>query len=315
MAVWWVNQNATFSQEVGGGYMWSPKRNTNGAFNQFYENMRRVEPGDLVLSFRNTRIAACGVILSNGYEAPKPAEFGSAGASWSDSGWRVDTRFTKIPPDHQIRPKDHIDSLRPMLPEKYSPLDSRGNGLQSVYLAYLPPDLASALLSLVGTPAQVAQRDADALDLDTAASEAADRIVDVIESSDLSSTEKESLVRARTGQGLYRIQLLQVEPCCRITGIDTPALLNASHIKPWARCNTNQERLDPFNGLMLTPTMDRLFDRGYMTFSDGGRVQLSSDLVESDARVLGVYAGMDVGTFNPRQLDYLAYHRDQVFRV
>ena len=64
MNYWWVNQNQTFDQEVAGGYMWSPQRRADGAYNQFYENMRLVEPGDFVFSFKDTRIPCVGVILS-----------------------------------------------------------------------------------------------------------------------------------------------------------------------------------------------------------------------------------------------------------
>ena len=55
MRYWWVNQNQTFRQEIAGGYLWSPKRNANGARNPFYESMREVSPGDLIFSFVDTR--------------------------------------------------------------------------------------------------------------------------------------------------------------------------------------------------------------------------------------------------------------------
>ena len=88
MRYWWVNQNQTFNQEVGGGYLWSPKRNANGNRNAFYEHMREVAPGDLILSFKGTVIPAIGIAHSYAYESPKPAEFGSAGPNWSAIGWR-----------------------------------------------------------------------------------------------------------------------------------------------------------------------------------------------------------------------------------
>ena len=78
---WWVNQNQNHRHELGGGYLWSPKRNANGARNPFYESMREVAPGDLVFSFVDTRIAALGVAESYCYESPKPEEFGNAGLS------------------------------------------------------------------------------------------------------------------------------------------------------------------------------------------------------------------------------------------
>jgi hypothetical protein len=76
---WWVNQNQTYEAESRGGYVWSPKRNKNGARNQFYENMRELAPGDRIFSFREGYIAAVGVVQSYCYEAPKPNEFGAAG--------------------------------------------------------------------------------------------------------------------------------------------------------------------------------------------------------------------------------------------
>jgi hypothetical protein len=87
---WWVNQSQTHREEVAGGFMWSPKRNANGARNQFYEYMREVEPGDIVFSFFDTQIQGIGVVTARADTAPKP-EFGPAGQSnnWSQEGWLV----------------------------------------------------------------------------------------------------------------------------------------------------------------------------------------------------------------------------------
>ena len=75
MRYWWVNQNQTYRYEVSGGYLWSPKRNANGARNPFYESMREVSPGDVIFSFSDTRIAAIGIAQSYCWESPKPLEF------------------------------------------------------------------------------------------------------------------------------------------------------------------------------------------------------------------------------------------------
>src|SRR5437773_2975818 len=111
MRYWWVNQNQTYRQEQDGGYLWSPKRNSNGARNPFYETMREVSPGDVVFSFVDTRIAAIGVVQSYCWESPKPTEFGTAGANWANIGWKVRVSFTPL--KNRIRPKDHIEVLRP----------------------------------------------------------------------------------------------------------------------------------------------------------------------------------------------------------
>ena len=120
MRYWWVNQNQTYRHEIGGGYLWSPKRNANDARNPFYESMREVSPGDLVFSFVDTRIIAIGVAASNCYENPKPAGFGDVGMYWDTIGWKIRVNFVEM--RSKIRPKDHMGVLRGALPDKYSPL-------------------------------------------------------------------------------------------------------------------------------------------------------------------------------------------------
>ena len=61
MRYWWVNQNQTYRTEVPGGFLWSPKTRSDGARNQFYDNMKDVVAGDVVFSFCDTRIKAIGV--------------------------------------------------------------------------------------------------------------------------------------------------------------------------------------------------------------------------------------------------------------
>ena len=154
MRYWWVNQNQTYRHEVQGGYLWSPKRNAksvrnpNGTRNPFYESMREVAPGDLIFSFMDTRILAVGIAQSYCWESPKPVEFGTAGQNWENIGWKVKVSFAELV--HKVRPKDHISILRPLLPERYSPLQANGNGLQSVYLTEVPTALAEVLVGLIG---------------------------------------------------------------------------------------------------------------------------------------------------------------------
>ena len=125
MQYWWVNQNQTYQFEVSGGYMWSPKANRNGAFNQFYENMTAVSPGDVIFSFKDTFIKAVGIATGHAETAAKPTEFSAVDNPWSQEGWFVPVSFTEL--ENPIRPKNYIDRLRPYLPTKYSPLQSNGN--------------------------------------------------------------------------------------------------------------------------------------------------------------------------------------------
>jgi len=103
--------------------------------------MREVAPGDLIFSFTDTRIFALGIAQSYCWKSPKPLEFGNSGQNWEDIGWRVKVRFTELA--NKVHPKDHIEILRPFLPDKYSPLQRSGSGLQSVYLTDVPMVLAA----------------------------------------------------------------------------------------------------------------------------------------------------------------------------
>ena len=88
----------------------------------------------------------------------------------------------------------------------------------------------------------------------------------------LNDTEKQVIIKARIGQGKYRDNLMKkYNYHCVVTGIDTPKLLVASHIKPWRLCD-NEERIDTENGLLLCANMDRLFDSGLITFTIEGNI-------------------------------------------
>lgn len=319
MRYWWVNQNQTFRQEFAGGYLWSPKRSANGRHNPFYEFMREVAPGDLVFSFSNTRIPAYGIARSFAYEAPKPFEFGDTGRNWSAIGWRVEVSFSTLAT--QFRPADWIDRLRPLLPEKYSPLLPDGRGLQSVYLTELPRPLALALADLIGTEVGAIAR------LESSSErpplQTTPEVVlweqhlerEIERSPAIQETEKQALVLARRGQGLFRALVQERETRCRVTGVDRPEHLRASHCKPWRDCESSKERLDADNGLMLTPSIDHLFDRGFISFENGGQLLVSPVAHRESLQRMGVptNARTDVGPFRPGQQRYLEYHRDLVF--
>jgi putative restriction endonuclease len=107
-----------------------------------------VSPGDLIFSFADTRIQAVGIAQSYCWESPKPLEFGTAGQNCENIGWKVKVAFTALAT--RIRPKHHIEILRPLLPERYSPLQPNGNGLQSVYLTEIPASRAEVPMGLIG---------------------------------------------------------------------------------------------------------------------------------------------------------------------
>jgi predicted restriction endonuclease len=126
----------------------------------------------------------------------------------------------------------------------------------------------------------------------------------------LSSTEKSTLINTRLGQGQFRKKLIEKWGGCAVTGYRDTRFLVASHIKPWSKAD-NQERLDPFNGLLLLPNLDKVFDLGYITFEASGAIWISGELEESEA--LGINDQLKAQLAREHQ-EYLAYHREIIFK-
>jgi len=306
---WWVNHEQTHRQELEGEYLWWPKGNRNGAKNVSYDNMTRVMPGDIVFSFAAGAIRAIGVALGRAREAPKPPKFGAAGNQWgTESGCQVPVRFREL--TDPLRSKDHALQLASVLPTKHSPIRRSGDGNQGVYLAAVPEPMVQKLAELL--TGQVEQI------VDSITQPAAGSLVDdaaeerIHQRIDIDPTVKKTLLSARRGQGLFRVNLEQNERKCRVTGLLDRRHLRASHIKPWFICD-DREKLDGFNGLLLSPHIDHLFDRGYVSFSDSGNLLVSKELNHAVLESWGIALPRNAGPFSQEQCRYLEYHRSHVF--
>lgn len=132
----------------------------------------------------------------------------------------------------------------------------------------------------------------------------------------LDSTIALSVREVRTKQALFRDNVLRVEKCCRVTGIEDLRFLRASHIKPWSRCSSGEERIDGDNGLLLAPHIDHLFDQGWISFENSGRLIQSPILPEGLLTALGVQPNLlKRKPFNRRQGEYLKFHRQNVLKL
>ncbi len=130
------------------------------------------------------------------------------------------------------------------------------------------------------------------------------------------TTEAERVIVQRVGQDFFRDALIEFwEGRCAVTGLAVKELLRASHIKPWAECESDDERLDAFNGLLLAPHLDAAFDRGFITVEDDGVVTCSRLLDEPARAVLGLTGGLKVRGLTDAHRAYLPWHRERVFRA
>jgi hypothetical protein len=302
-----VNQNATYKFEVPGGFLWSPKTKSNGDRNYYYDTMAELQPGDVVFSFSDTYIKAIGFVQRPAVTAPKP-DFRTAGSNWSDTGWFVEVEFAPVV--EPFRPREFMDAIQPLLADKYAPLRANGDGLQNLYLTEISAEFGQLLMQLSNANIPVLKEEfapVGGSDDDVA-------IETEIQVRNLEGDlEGIQLVKARRGQGIFKANVRMIEKSCRITGVTEIKHLRASHIKPWS-VSSNDEKLDGHNGLLLSPHVDHLFDRGFISFSDRGDVLVSHELRSDVLRKWSIDPRENVGAFNKHQVEYMDYHRDAVFR-
>jgi hypothetical protein len=132
--------------------------------------------------------------------------------------------------------------------------------------------------------------------------------------SELSSTELLTLAIARRGQEVFRQKLVDYwQGACALTGITDAALLRASHIRPWAHCETAAQRLDVHNGILLAAHLDAAFDQGLLTFDETGCCVLSPRLSDAGRGLFSAWAGVQIAGITPAHQVYLRWHRAWVF--
>lgn len=125
-----------------------------------------------------------------------------------------------------------------------------------------------------------------------------DDLSEINDSKQLSETEKKNLINSRIGQGDFRKNLISYWKSCSVTKHKQIDILIASHIKPWKN-STNNERLD------------KLFDKGYISFDDEGKIMISNEL--NNFEELGINKAMKIEIKNEHK-KYLVFHRDNIFQ-
>ena len=133
----------------------------------------------------------------------------------------------------------------------------------------------------------------------------------IVRNKSLEFTTKEALVNARVGQGSFRTNVLELwDGKCSVTGSSTQKAIRASHIKPW-RDSTDEERLDPNNGLPLVASLDALFDACLISFDESGRMIVSSTLPQPERDIFGVDGMCLIKTPTDETAGYLLHHRTE----
>lgn len=291
MQFFFVNHSQTHKDELGDGYLWSPKTKSDGRPSWSYNNMKKVKPGDIVFSFAETEVKAIGCATSEAYTASKPVGFSE---TWNQSGWKIDVDFERL--NSPFRLKESLDQFRHMLPNKYSPISlNNGNGNQGCYLAHISSNFAEYLIQQSNIIFEIESVD------------------DNSSSTENRATEKLGTVRQRIGQSEFRKRLISIHNSrCQLTGTQIPELLRASHIKPWSD-SKGPERLDPHNGLLLASHIDALFDRGLITFTSEGNILFARNDIEDFFKSNQISKKIDNLSLNSQK--YMKYHNNHIFHI
>lgn len=294
MAYWWVNHNKMHVAELEGGYVWCPQ-NTDQVERVGYANLTLVEEGDVIFSYAKQKVAHVGIALDSHQVAARPGHQGYSDKhrDWQENGWRVPIRWQPVP--RPISPKQHLADLAPYPGQTHGALRSTGDGKESMYLSAVPDDIGDVLVNLLQVT--VGKKETSG-----------DREERKILKSKLTETTKKALIDARRGQGEFRRAVINLHRRCLVTGVEDASLLIASHIKAWA-LGTNVERLDPHNGLLLAPHIDKLFDRGLISFADNGEMLVSDKATKSVLDSWKVAESARLSSLHAAQRNYLAHHR------
>ncbi len=306
---WWVNHRHAPRLEIEGGYLWSPAKGKSAGAAAAYEILMQIQPGDLIFSFADAVVGAVGMVLGRAKEAPEPTYAADAGKKRKRTpGWQLPVRFVEFP--RPLRTMEHAEELHSVLPAKDSPLSSTGVGVRTVFLSAVPDAMVMALRRLLEGQVEEVE---DKIRTSVGAELLDDRAEEIIRlRSDIGPVEKEHLIRARRGHGLFRRNLEEIEGGCRLTQLLDRRHLLASHIKPWRESN-DAEKLDGFNGLLFSPHIAHLFDRGYISFADDGTLLISRHLNPRVLNVWNLETSAKIEAFRPEQRVYLDHHRREVF--
>jgi putative restriction endonuclease len=203
-------------------------------------------------------------------------------SKWAWEAGLTDTNLVHLKSPAQLG--ELMDAIKKL--EIFQERNSRGNGMYS-----------AALVQFYQYLADIGSNELE-VDLDK-----------ILADNTVTATEKTAQISIRIGQGKFREELISHWGGCAVSGYPNCRFLVASHIKPWSK-SSNSERVDPFNGILLLPNLDKVFDLGYVTFDESGVIRISQAIEQPE--LLGLRHNLKVKLEEDHQ-EYMAYHRIQKF--
>ncbi|MBV8741507.1 MAG: HNH endonuclease [Sinobacteraceae bacterium] len=308
---WWVNHPSFPVFDGEPSSLWFAQRRVqNKTRAESERNVQRLLPGDLLCVAHADALCAAGVVLKVAQQEHRLTAAGSSAPTQgqTEQGFAVPVRLVAF--SGALRLTEHAARLIAVMPRRNAPLRAGGSLNRDAWLTLMPAPLVATIRELLRGELEQIVSIATAMLGSRLGDDAAEAMLQ--QRSDLDAALRLELLNARFGQGLFRANVEQVQQGCRITGLLDRRHVRAVHIKPWAR-SSDAERLDGHNGVLLSPHLAQLFERGYLSFSDAGALLLSRELNPAVLRSWSIDADACCGTFAPEQHRYLEFHRREVF--
>lgn len=298
MNFFWVNLGTSHKEVFKNKFLWAPQFtfNKNGSkiVNQGWSSVSKVKKGDIIFGHLDSKIVCIAKATKDVHPSPRPE--GKTFDQWNENGWKVDIEITKIP--EPVRDSEFCDFFIEKYNSECSPKVFTVKGICSVfYMSSLPKGAGALILSHIQDTNYIA----DDFDPKPRPEPKIGSKIDTV---------REAIIKARIGQGPYRKKLIELwNGKCSVTELAFEELLVASHIVPWSLCESF-ERIDPYNGLLLSPNLDKLFDKGLISFTDEGKLLLGTSITDEVLNKLGISKHSQISALKPENLPYLSRHRE-----
>jgi len=293
MAFFWVNLGTTHKEVKEHSFLWAPAHTTNingqKHIDKGWKAVPTVSKEDVIFCHYKGKIIYIAKAIKDAYESERPK--GRFYDEWKKDGYKIEVDLEVLSPPLQVDIFKETFINRYNLkcsPKVYNTTDNRTT---QNYMSSIPNPAAILIASYLGefdtefkTPSKSHKK--------------------------INKTQREVIASARVGQGKFREEVLSIWNWkCPITDISTPGLLVASHIYPWA-LSTDEERLDEYNGFPFSPDIDKLFDRGFISFEDTGELIIHQDFTRESLEKLGIQAKTKIRGLSRKHTKYLKKHRE-----
>lgn len=293
-----VMQGLTYEEDKAAGVIWSSQTDKGGKTPHSWSRIKEVRADDRIFHCVKGKIVAISIALANSVNGANPFNSEEQGALVSLDYYELEEPVTV---------KQYFDELRALMPVKYAPFKQNGDGNQG-YVYPCSEELAIKLLHII-SDLNIYQVEEEQLELAIGPVIQKERntLIPVITETEATARQK---LRVANSQ-FKKIIAPHWDHKCALCGIELPELLRASHSKPWHECATD-ERLDPYNGLLLCRNHDALYKNGYITFDGTGLIHISERIPAMNYAMYDVHNKMKV-LREEKNKPYFRWHRKNIF--